>query len=96
MKWRFEDLYNKSAVRSFLGLCNYVRIFCYHVNGLAEPLNRLLKKDVPFEQGPDQEQAFEALKKLACKAPVLAFFQLGRPTRVESDASYNVTGGVVL
>jgi hypothetical protein len=53
MKWKFEDLYNKSAVRSFLGLYNYVRMFCYYVSGLAEPLNRLLKKDVPFEQGPD-------------------------------------------
>jgi hypothetical protein len=96
MKWRFEDLYNKSAVRSFLGLYNYVRIFYHHASGLAEPLNRLLKKNVPFEQGLDQKQAFKALKKLACKALILAFFQPGRPTRVESDASHNITGDVVL
>jgi hypothetical protein len=74
MKWRFEDFCNKSAIRFFLGLYNYVCMFCHYVNGLAEPLNRLLKKDVPFEQSPDQEQAFEALKKLACEALVLAFF----------------------
>jgi hypothetical protein len=74
MKWRFEDLYNKSAVQSFLGLYNYVRMFYHYVSGLVKPLNRLLKKDVPFEQGTDQEQAFEALKRLACEAPVLTFF----------------------
>jgi hypothetical protein len=74
MKWRFEDLYNKSVVRSFLGLYNYVRMFYHYASGLAEPLNRLFKKDVPFEQETDQEQAFEALKRLVCEAPVLAFF----------------------
>jgi hypothetical protein len=49
-------------------------MFYHHASGLAEPLNRLFKKDIPFEQGSDQEQAFEALKKLACETPVLAFF----------------------
>jgi hypothetical protein len=96
MKWRFKDLCNKSVIRSFLGLYNYVRMFYYYVNGLAEPLNRLLKKDVSFKRNQEQEEAFEALKKLACEAPVLAFFQPGRLIRVESDASRNVIGGVIL
>ncbi|CAJ2506472.1 Uu.00g006020.m01.CDS01 [Anthostomella pinea] len=58
---------------------------------LAEPLNRLLKKDVPFEKGPEQKEAFEALKKLATKAHVLAFFKPGRPTKVDTDASGKAT-----
>ena len=93
--WKFEDLANKTALRSFLGLCNYVRVFCYHSSELAEPLTRLLKKDVSFALGPEQRQAFEALKKLAVEAPVLAFFVPGRPTKVETDASRNATGGVI-
>jgi hypothetical protein len=93
--WRFEDLTTRSAIRSFLGLCNYVRMFCHHASGIAEPLNRLLKKDTPFKMNEEQRQAFEAMKRLACEAPVLAFFRPGRPTRVETDASRNATGGVV-
>ncbi len=93
--WKFEDLNSKTAVRSFLGLCNYVRMFCHHASGVAEPLNRLLKKDVPMTRGPEQRAAFEELKKLACEAPVMAFFVPGRPTKVETDASRNATGGII-
>jgi hypothetical protein len=70
-------------------------MFCHHASDIAEPLNRLLKKDVKFEMGPEQQEAFETLKKLACAAPVLAFFRQGRPTKLETDASRNATGGVV-
>ena len=73
-EWKFEDLKSKTAVRSFLGLCNYIRVFCHHASGTAEPLNRLLKKDATFALGPEQKTAFEELKRLACEAPVMAFF----------------------
>src|ERR1700694_3036703 len=39
--------------------------------------------------------SFEEMKKLATTAPVLAFFVPGRPTKVETDASRNATGGVI-
>ena len=93
--WKFEDLTSRTAIRSFTGLCNYVRMFCHHESGIAEPLNRLLKKDAPFAMGPEQKHAFKEMKRLACEAPVLAFFRPGRPTRVETDASRNATGGVI-
>jgi hypothetical protein len=93
--WKFEDLTSRTAIRSFTGLCNYVRMFCHHESGIAEPLNRLLKKDVPFVMGPEQKHAFEEMKRLACEAPVLAFFRPGRPTKVETDASRNATGGIL-
>jgi len=95
LDWKFEDLTNRSAVRSFLGLINFVRAFCYHESEVAEPLNRLLKKDVPFVCGEEQRQAFEKLKQLVTEAPVLSFFIPGRPTRVDTDASRNATGGVI-
>ena len=96
LDWDFKDLRSKTAIRSFLGLCNYIRVFCYHASGVAEPLTRLLKKDAPLELGPEQEEAFESLKKLAVDAPVLSFFVPGRETKVETDASRNATGGIIL
>jgi hypothetical protein len=94
--WRFEDVITKTALRSFLGLINFVRTFFHHASDLAEPLNKLLKKDVPFEMGPEQRESFKHLKRLACKAPVLAFFVPGRETKIETDASRNATGGMIL
>jgi hypothetical protein len=93
--WKIEDMRSASAVRSFLGLCNFIHMWCHHASGTAEPLTRLLKKDVKFEIGSEQIKAFEEMKKLATTAPVLAFFVPGRPTKVETDASRNATGGVI-
>src|ERR1700694_1305339 len=96
LDWNFEDLQSKTAIRSFLGLCNYIRVFCYHASGVAEPLTRVLKKDAPLELGPEQREAFENLKRLAVEAPVLSFFVPGRETKVETDASRNATGGIIM
>lgn len=93
--WKWEHMTSKTSIRSFLGLCNFVHMFCYHASEVAEPLNRLLKKDVPFVLGFEQQHAFETLKKRACEAPVMAFFKPNRPTKVETDASRNATGGVI-
>jgi hypothetical protein len=95
LDWDFKDLCSKTAIRSFLGLCNYIRVFCHHASGVAEPLAHLLKKDVPLDLGPKQEAAFESLKKLAVPVPILGFFVLGRETKVETDMSHNVTGGFI-
>ena len=56
----------------------------------------MLKKDAPLDLGPEQEEAFESLKKLAVHALILGFFVLGRETKVETDASRNATGGIIL
>ncbi|XP_044715680.1 reverse transcriptase (RNA-dependent DNA polymerase) domain-containing protein [Hirsutella rhossiliensis] len=93
--WKLEDLRDRTAIRSFVGLCNFIRVFCYHASGVAEPLNRLLKKDVAFVMGPEQREAFDQLKRLAIEAPVLAFFRPELPTRLETDASRNATAGVL-
>ena len=95
LDWKFEDITSRSALRSFLGLCNYIRTFCHHSSSIAEPLTRLLKKDALMDMGLEQREAFESLKKLATEAPVLAFFRPGRKTKVETDASRNATRGVI-
>src|SRR3982075_3827385 len=96
LDWDFKDLCSKRAIRSFLGLCNYIRVFCYHASGVAEPLTRLLKKDAPLDLGPEEEEAFESLKKLAVNAPILGPSVPGRETKVETDALRNATGGIIL
>jgi hypothetical protein len=50
-------------VRSFLGFGNFYRRFIKGFSELAQPLNDLLKKDKKFEWTPNQQHAFETLKK---------------------------------
>lgn len=93
--WKFEDLTSVRAVRSFLGLINYVRTFCHHSSEIAEPLNRLMKKDCPWIMGSEQEAAFKQLQEAATTTPILAFWRPEAATRVETDASRNAVGGVL-
>jgi hypothetical protein len=47
-------LNNLFEVQQFLGFCNYYRRFIKDSSDLAEPLTRLINKDVPFEWLEDQ------------------------------------------
>ena len=62
-------------------------MFCDYTNDVAKPLTRLLKKDIPFELGFEQETAFLKMKILACTTPTFVFFRIGTKTRVEYNAS---------
>jgi hypothetical protein len=96
INWRFENIITTTVLRLFLGLINFVRIFFYHISDLAEPLNKLLKKDIPFKMGPEQRKSFKHLKRLACEAPVLVFFVPSRETKMKTDTLHNTTGGMIL
>jgi hypothetical protein len=49
-------------VRMFLGTVGVCRVFIRDFAKLAGPLNHLLRKDVPFVWGPEQEQSMSELK----------------------------------
>jgi len=69
-----------------LGLFNHYRKF---IDGYAHkmtPLYDLLKKDSPFQWGEAQENAFQFAKNSILSEPVLALFQPGFETRLQTDA----------
>ena len=83
------------GVQSFLGFCNFYRRFIKDYGRVARPLNRLVRKDQPFIFDNACSQAFQELKQRLVSAPVLAHFDPLRPSRIETDASDGVVGGVL-
>ena len=74
-------------VKSFLGLVMWYKAFIPHAATLAEPLFALTSTKRGFAWTPEAEEAVRALKKAVVRAPVLARYDPGLPTRVTTDAS---------
>jgi len=62
---------------------------------IAAPLNAIVKKDVIFKWGQEQENAFITLKEKLTKAPMLALPNFAKTFEIECDAS-NIGIEVVL
>lgn len=71
----------------FVGMAGYYRRFIPGFSNLACPLTSLTRKDVVFQWGPPQQQAFELLKKKLLEAPVLAHYDPTFETIIQTDAS---------
>ena len=80
------------GVRRFIGFANFYRDFLEDFSALAEPLHRLTKKNVPFEWGPEQEEAFSRLKDTFISGPVLVLWQFDRDSLLEADCSGKAIG----
>ena len=87
---------DQKGVRSFLGFLSYFRGFVNNFSQLAEPLNRLLKKDQPFIWTDEQEQSVAALKEKLIKAPVLAYPDFSKAFHMFTDASGVGVGAVLM
>ena len=60
-------------VRSFHGLASFYRRFVKDVSTIAAPLTSVIKKDVAFKWGTEQDKAFQKLKDILTNVPVLVF-----------------------
>ncbi|KAL1952727.1 hypothetical protein VTO42DRAFT_4405 [Malbranchea cinnamomea] len=69
------------GVLSFPGFCNFHRRFTRAYSQIAKPLYRLSKKDTLFVRTPQCQEAFEKLKSLLTRAPVLCRYDPSRNTR---------------
>ena len=83
-------------LQMFLGMGNYYRNFIPGYSKIVVPLVSLLKKDVPFVWGNEQQAAFEHLKRAFTSDPVLYHPDPNRRFIIETDASDYAMGGVLL
>lgn len=82
-------------VQSFLGFCNFYRRFIEGFAKISKPLTSLTKKETPWNWGPEQQDAFEALKERFTTAPILVMADTTKPFRIECDASDFAVGSIL-
>ena len=90
------------AIQVFLGFTNFYRGFIPGYSRVTTPLTNLLKgmdkgrKTGLFTFPTPAERAFQELKDCFTRGSVLAYYDLGRQCRVESDTSGKAIGGILI
>ena len=62
---------NVPELRRYLGLVNYLGKFLPNATNVLQPLQNLLKNDVPWTWSNARQIAFESIKNLITTSPVL-------------------------
>jgi hypothetical protein len=87
---------NVPDLRSILGFLAYYRHFIPGYSSIVAPLNNLLKKDVPWMWGPEQQAAYQAVKDLMTQpGRVLRPVDPERPLVLHTDWSIHGIGAVL-
>ena len=86
---------NLKETQAFMGFCNFYRRFIKDFSKIMHPMVKLTRKDNVFEWSSACQTAFEVMKDLVTKAPVLRHFDMTKEAILETDSSDYVNGGVL-
>ncbi|KAJ9515258.1 hypothetical protein QJQ45_002388 [Haematococcus lacustris] len=92
----WPPLNDVAAIRSFVGLATYFRMFIQGFAKLVEPLTNLTKKDVTWCWDDKCEEAFQGVKHALSNAPVLSLPDFNKEFQVLCDASVTGIGAVLM
>jgi len=82
-------------LQAFLGLIGFYRRLIKGYAAIASPFTTLLYRD-KFHWLPKAQQAFDHLKRAMTKAPILVSLDFSSPFVLETNASGNATGAILM
>src|SRR5882757_1562386 len=85
-----------TAVREFIGFCNFYRHFIKSFAEIARPLHDLTKVGQRWQWTDKEQHAFDMLKQMICKLPILMHADATKKFQVETNASSYAYGAVLL
>lgn len=85
---------NTSELHSFLGAIGFYMKFVKSMSALRAPLDRLMKKDVPFVWSDECQVAFKKFKEVLTSDLLLTHYDPELPITIASDASQYGIGAV--
>ncbi|XP_076037748.1 uncharacterized protein LOC143023125 [Oratosquilla oratoria] len=86
----------RKALMRFLGMAGYYRRFCPNFAEAALPLTKLTSGSVPYKWTQNCQAAFEHLKAMLTRDPVLRSPDFTKPFVLHTDASDVAIGAVLL
>jgi len=95
--WDWTTPKEIKEIQCFLGFCNFYRQLIEWLSRTAKPLYAERKRECigNWEWGDKEEQAFDELRRKHPTAPVLVYFDLLAPTKIETDAAKYVCFGIL-
>ena len=92
---KLQSLTTAKGCRSFMGMVNFLSMFCSKLQKLLKPIYKLTRKGRPFIWGRKQQNSFEEIKCSLIKPPVLHMpYTTGR-FHLYSDTSKVATGSAL-
>jgi hypothetical protein len=84
---RYKVPENRKDVQRFLGMVSFYRKFCPNLSVIVYPITELLKKEVPFIWTDACQQAFDQIKQLLSRGPILITPDFSKQFHLAVDAS---------
>lgn len=91
-----DDPRDKTELKRFLGMVNFVGKFIPNLSQRSEPLRELLKNDVVWHWNERHQSCIQDLKSALTRAPVLSYFDTAKNVTLSVDASLQGLGACVL
>ncbi|GJX96583.1 reverse transcriptase domain-containing protein [Tanacetum coccineum] len=84
----------EAIIRSFLGHAGFYRRFIKDFSQIARPMTQLLVKDAPFNFSKECIKAFDTLKRVLTRAPIMIKLDWSLPFEIMCDASDYAVGAI--